>query len=128
NFFKLFEQTDSLLYGFFDYLAHGPAVINQRLLLEIADGITGRDHRLTVKVFINSCKDAQQRGLTRAIQADDANLCAVKIGEIDIFENRLFIIELTDADHGIDDFVIGGHNLNPQITQISRDEKGRTKV
>src|SRR5207247_350577 len=32
----------------------------------------------------------------------------------------LLVIELTDADHGIDDFVLSGHGISPQITQISQ--------
>jgi hypothetical protein len=28
---------------------------------------------------------------------------------MDVFENGLLVIKLTDADHGIDDFVFSGH-------------------
>jgi hypothetical protein len=38
------------------------------------------------------------------------NRRAIEIGKIDVFEDGLLVIELTDADHGIDDFVwFSGH-------------------
>ena len=38
DLFKLFQQIDGLLHGFFDDFAHGARVVDQRLLFEIADG------------------------------------------------------------------------------------------
>ncbi len=48
---------------------------------------------------------AQQGRFAGAVQADHANLRAVKIGKVDVFEDRLLVVKLADADHGIDDFV-----------------------
>ncbi len=34
------------------------------------------------------------------------NLRAIETGKIDVFEDGFLVIELTDADHGVDDFVL----------------------
>src|SRR6266852_4675527 len=71
-------------------------------------------------ISVDAGEYAQERRLARAIEPDDANLRAIEIGKIDVFEDGLLVIELTDADHGIDDFVFSGHGLSPQITEISQ--------
>ena len=38
DLFKLFQQIDSFLHGFFDDFAHGARVVDQRFLFEITDG------------------------------------------------------------------------------------------
>ena len=84
-----FSKLNSLLYGFFDDFAHRARIVDQRFLFEIADGEARRDDGLAVKVFVDAREDAQQRRLARAIEADDANLRAVEIGKIDVFQDRL---------------------------------------
>jgi hypothetical protein len=105
DLFKLFQQIDGFLHGLFDDFAHGARVVDQRFLFEIADGVAGRDHRLAVDLFVDAREDAQQRRLARAVETDDADLRAVEVGKIDVFEDRLLVVELADADHRIDDFV-----------------------
>src|SRR5256885_10951826 len=56
-------------------------------------------------VVVLAGQDAQQRRLAGAVQADDADLRAIKVGEVDVLEDLLLSMELGDADHGIDDLV-----------------------
>ena len=70
---------------------------------------------------------AQQRRPARPIQPNDANLRAIEIGKIDVFEDGLLVIELTDADHGIDDFVFSGHDFRVHRLHRFRRE-GKTRV
>ena len=102
---KLLQQADSLLHGFFDDFTHGARVVEQRLLFEIADGIAGRDHGFAVNFFVDAGEYAQQGRLARSVQADDANLRAVEVRKVDVFEDRLLIVKLADADQGINNFV-----------------------
>src|SRR6185436_16196789 len=87
-------------------------IVDQWFLFEITDGETRRDDCFTVEVFVDAREYAEQGRLARAVQADDADLCAVEVGEIDVFENRLLVVKLADADHGINDFVwFSAHNV-----------------
>src|SRR6266498_1991544 len=52
-----------------------------------------------------SGKSSLLRILAGSVQADDADLRAVKVGEVDVLEDLLLSMELGDTDHGIDDFV-----------------------
>ena len=98
----------------------------QRFLFEITDGEAGRDDSLAVDLFIDAGEYAEQRRLARAVQTDDANLRAVEVGKVDVFEDRLLVVKLTDADHGIDDFVwFSAHKCGRQITQ--REVQSQTR-
>jgi hypothetical protein len=56
-----------------------------------------------VRVFAG--QDAQQRRLAGAVEAEDPDLRAVEIGEVDVFEDLLLPVELRDTDHRVDDLV-----------------------
>src|ERR1051326_1562244 len=72
-------------------------------------------------ILIDASQNAQQRRLSRSVESNNSNLGAIEIREVDIFQDRLLVIELTDADHGINDFVwLSRHNLDSEITQIGR--------
>ena len=54
DLFKLFQQIDSFLHGFFDDFAHGARIVDQRFLFEITDGVARRDDRLAVDLFVDA--------------------------------------------------------------------------
>ena len=54
DLFKLFQQIDGFLHGFFDNFAHGARVVDQRFLFEITDGEARRDDGFAVEVFIDA--------------------------------------------------------------------------
>jgi len=74
-------------------------------LLEKADGETRGEDCLSVKLFIFTSNDAQQGALPGAIQTEDADFSSVKIREGDVLQNHSLIVILTDADHGVNDFL-----------------------
>src|SRR5205085_11896537 len=69
------------------------------------DSVTGRENRLANELLINSCENPQQRAFARTVQADDAYLRAVEVGEVNIFKDRLLVVILSDADHRVDNFI-----------------------
>ncbi len=58
-----------------------------------------------MKFLIDAGQDAQQRTFAGSVQADDADLRAVEIGEVDVLEDRFLVVILADSDHRVDDFV-----------------------
>src|SRR5207302_2591541 len=92
---ELFQQTDSLLYGFLNNFAYCSPVINQRFLFEKANRKPRRDHRLPQMILIHACEYAQQRRLPRSIETNNANLRAIEIRKINVSQDRLLVIELT---------------------------------
>ena len=88
-----------------DDLAHGARLSGQRLLLQIADSISRRQHGLAVKGGIHARQNLQQTGLARAVQPQHANLRTVEIGKADILQHFLLTVTLGHADHGIDNLI-----------------------
>jgi hypothetical protein len=109
--FELFEEVDGLLHPFLHYLAHGLGAIDQRFLFEIADGVAGGEDGLAGEVLVDAGQDAQQRTLARAVEAEDADLGAVIVRELDLFEDRYFVVKFAHADHGVNYFGIDAHRF-----------------
>ena len=84
---ELFQQIDSFLDCLFDDFTHCSRIINQRFLFEIANGKTWRDDCLAIDVLIDAGEYAQQRRLARTVQTDNADLRAVKVGKINVFQD-----------------------------------------
>ena len=61
-----------------------------------------------LKFLIDAGKNAQERTLARSVQSDDADLGAIEIGKIDVFEYSFLVVVLADSNHGVDDFVRNG--------------------
>jgi hypothetical protein len=101
---ELAQHVHHLLHAFFDDLAHGLGFVELRLLLQIADGVAGRQHRLADVVLLDAGHDAQQRALARAVQTEHADLGAVEIGEADIAQHLLLgRVDFADPHHRIND-------------------------
>jgi hypothetical protein len=82
----------------------------------------GRIWALTVSTFdfVHTAQHMEQGRFARSIEADHANLRAVEIGEVDVFEDGLLVVVLADADHGIDNFVwFSGH-----VFELKLDREG----
>ncbi len=89
----------------FDHLAHGLRLVEPRLLFEVADRVARRQDGLAREALVRARDDAQQRGLARAVEADDADLRAVEVREVDVLQHRALVVVAADADHRVDDFV-----------------------
>jgi len=112
DLFKLFQQIDSLLYGFFHNFAYRSRIVYQRFLLQIADRIARRENGLAVKLLVHARQNAQQRRFARAVETDHADLGSIEIGKVNVFENRPLVVIFADADHRIDNFVwFSAHEL-----------------
>src|SRR5207302_9985069 len=64
-----------------------------------------RENRLANEFFINTGKNSQQRAFARTVETKHADLRAVEVREINIFEDGLLVVILADADHRVDNFV-----------------------
>ena len=60
DLFELFQQIDRFLDRLFHHFAHGTRIVNQRFLFEVADRVTGRDHRFAIEVLVDAREYPQQ--------------------------------------------------------------------
>lgn len=60
---------------------------------------------LAQKLRVEAGHDLQERALSRAVEADNADLGAVEIAEGDVLEDLLRAVDLAHAHHRIDDLV-----------------------
>ena len=63
------------------------------LLFEETDGETRRDGRLALKILIDAGQNPQQRTFPGAVQADDADLRAVEIRQVDVLEDSFLVVD-----------------------------------
>src|SRR5262249_33666777 len=96
---------DGALNALFNNLAHGFAGIELRLLLQKTNAEAGRYGRLSLEFLIDAGKNAKQRTLSRAVEADHADLRTVKIREVNVLEDSFLIVILAVPNHGVNDFV-----------------------
>ena len=85
--------------GHLDVLAHGLGVVQRRLLLQNAHGKARGEGCLAVGDGVESGHDLQQRGLTHAVGADDADLRARQEAQGHVIEDHAVAIGLASLDH-----------------------------
>ena len=96
------ERVLDRLHRLFDDAAHVGRRVQLRLLRQQADLDPGLRPGLALDVRVGARHDAQQRGLARAIQPEDADLGAREEGEGDVAEDvALRRYDLADAVHRI---------------------------
>ena len=89
--------------------------IEMRLLRQIADGRAFRRPGFTGEFGVMAGHDLQQRRLTRAVRAEDADLGIGVEGEMDVVENLLVPISLGEAGHVIDELASHGALYAPSV-------------
>ncbi len=93
--------------AFLDDFAHGARLVQQWLLLQVADGVAGREHRLAQILIILAGHDAQQGALAGAVEAQHANLGPIEVGQVNVAQDcAIRRDDFAHADHGVDDFVV----------------------
>ncbi|OPY08532.1 MAG: hypothetical protein A4E66_01843 [Syntrophus sp. PtaB.Bin001] len=113
------QEVHRFLNALFHNLPNGQAVVQLWLLFQKTDGISRRGDRLAVVRTIDPGEDTQQGTLPRAVQSEDADLGAVKIGQGDVLQNRFLVVNLGDSDHGVNYFVwIIAHERIPSSCEI----------
>ena len=80
DFFKRIEQVHRLLNALLHDLPNGFLRIHQRLLLQVAHRVARGEHRFAVEFRVHTGKDAQQRRFAGAVEPQDTDLGAVKVG------------------------------------------------
>ena len=87
-----------------DVLANSLGVIQRRFLLQNADGITRSQRSLAIRHGVESGHDLQQRGLTHAVRANNANLRAWQEAQSHVIENHTVAVSLAGLDHLVNEF------------------------
>ena len=77
DFVIAFNHLLDRLHGLLQIAAHGLFRIQFRLLRNQQGAIPLQDFRLALDVLVDARHDAEQRGLTCAVFADDADLCTI---------------------------------------------------
>ncbi len=82
-----------------DVLADGLGVVQRRFLLQNADGETRGQVGFAVGNGVEAGHDLQQRGLTHAVRADDADLRAWQEAQGHVVKNHAVAVSLAGLDH-----------------------------
>ena len=94
------QDVHDLLHAFLDHLDDGLLRIHLRLLREISHAVArGPDH-LALVGFLHAGDDLQEGGLSRPVQADDADFRPVEEGKVDVLEDD-FVVVGEDFPHPV---------------------------
>ena len=103
----LLQQRHGRRAALLDDLADRLRVVEPGFLFEVTHRVTRREDHFAVEILVDSGDDLHQGRLTRAVQADDADLGAVEKREVDVVEHPFLVGEgLAYADHRKDDFFV----------------------
>jgi len=102
---ELSEKRRGLGRALLDDLAHGLTWLQLGLLLEEADRVTGGTHDLAVRRLVDAGHDLQECALSRAVEAENADLGAIEEAERDVAQHRFLAMGPADLDHRKDDLL-----------------------
>ena len=102
---ELVDKIHRLLHSLLDDFAHRLVLVQLGFLLQKTDSVAGRENGFAHEILIDARQNTQQRTFPRSVKPQHANFGAIEIRKIDILQNRLLVVELADADHGINDFI-----------------------
>ena len=105
-FVELRKQIRNFFYALAHNLAHSLSRFKLRLLLQITDCVPRRKRSLSGIVRVDSRKNLKQTGLSRAVRPDNADFCAVKIRNADVFKNDFGAVCAAHVVHCVNDFLI----------------------
>ncbi len=98
------QQVHDRLHTFAHDVDHRLAFIQQWLLLQVTDAVSGCHMHVALKVLLLACDDPHQCGLTGSVEAEDADLGTVVKAEVDVLEDGLSGGQrLADLHHVVDD-------------------------
>ena len=104
------EHVDDFLDGLLDHFADGLAVVELRLLLEVADRVAWREDDFALIVLVYSGDDFHQARFARSVEAYDADLGAIEEAEVYVFQYLAARRdEFAHADHGEDNLFVVCH-------------------
>jgi hypothetical protein len=100
-----------------DVLQHGLAGVELRLLRQVADGDVFAGPGFAGEIGVDPAHDLHERGLARAVGADDADLGALVELQVDVVEHRLLRAG-EGFRHVLHDVgVLGGHRGSLRETE-----------
>ena len=103
----LLEQGDHFGTTLFNHFTDRLVVVQFRLLLQVADGISGREDHFTLKILIQSGDDLHQCRFSGSIQTDNADFGTVKKREVDVIQYFFLVGEdFADPHHREDNFFV----------------------
>ena len=73
--------------------ADGLRRVELGFLRQVAHRIAGREDHFALIVLLDAGDDFHQRGLTRPVQTDDADLRPIEEGEVNVFQHLLVVLE-----------------------------------
>ena len=112
HLFIFAKDIHDFLDTFLDYLLHGLARLQFRVLLQIAHRVTRREDYFALIFFVDTGDNLEQRRFTRPVETDNANLCPVEERKVDIFQYLFLRREyLAHADHREDYFLVVCHKI-----------------
>ena len=104
HFIQAFQGVNHFRNRFFNGLTHGVFRVQLRFLRQVTNLDVWLRTRFTFDVFINARHNAQQGGLTRAVQTQDTNFCPREETQRDVFQNMTFRRNnFADTMHGINE-------------------------
>ena len=106
----LLQHIHDLLHALLHHLLDSERVVELRLLWQITDGVAGREDHLALIGLVEAGDDLQQRGFSRAVEAQDADFRSVEEGKVDVLEDlSLRRNRLADVHHREYDFLVVCH-------------------
>ncbi len=78
-------------------------LVQRRLLEQDADGVAGREERVTVRGLLQPRHDLQNGRLTGAVRADDADLRPREEVQGDVVEDHLVAVRFARLAHGVNE-------------------------
>jgi len=93
------DEICQRLHTLFDALSHRLVGVELRFLREHADGVARLEMNVPVELPVEAGEDSQERTLARAVEAQHADLRAVKERQADVSDDLLPLDRLRDANH-----------------------------
>ena len=103
NLVESLDLSEGLAEGHTYVLAHGPILVEGRLLLEHPHAVTGREARLPVGDVLHASHNLEEGRLSHAVRPHDTDLRPREESHRDVIEDDLAPGRLADSLHLVDE-------------------------
>jgi hypothetical protein len=99
--------------------SRAPLLVGQGLLLQVPHRVSRGQVGLAVELGLHPRHDPEQGALSRPVQAQDPDLRPVEVGQGDVLDDRLLVVELVHPDHRVDDLLaLVAHGVSLRLTDL----------